>query len=203
MVVHCCSNRSTTGVVIFLLSSLVLILSPPPPVVAAWSWSFRQHRNDFVCVPKRRTVHGGVGGGSVDKNIRAGRFIMHGTSPPSTSSDDCRGSKTTSTRRGFVCGIIASGITTTATAALADGQGDGAAAVQLTAPGDAGRLFNEARALESQGNVAAAQRIYTKVTQLAPRFVYGWSQLGNTQTVFGDLKAAEQSYDTAIGSYSR
>lgn len=63
---------------------------------------------------------------------------------------------------------------------------------------DAKKLFNEGRALESQGNLAAALRLYSKVTQIAPRFVYGWSNLGNAQTGLGDLTAAEQSYNTAI-----
>jgi tetratricopeptide (TPR) repeat protein len=66
------------------------------------------------------------------------------------------------------------------------------------APSEANKLFQEGRALESQGNLAAAQKIYQKVTQLVPRFVYGWSNLGNTQTAFGDLDAAEISYTTAI-----
>jgi tetratricopeptide (TPR) repeat protein len=40
--------------------------------------------------------------------------------------------------------------------------------------------------------------LYDKVTKIAPRFIYGWSNLGNTQTAFGDLNAAETSYNTAI-----
>ena len=71
-------------------------------------------------------------------------------------------------------------------------------AVEVVATGDARKLFNEGRALESQGNMAAAQRLYSKVTKIAPRFVYGWSNLGNTQTAFGDLDAAEESYTTAV-----
>jgi tetratricopeptide (TPR) repeat protein len=63
---------------------------------------------------------------------------------------------------------------------------------------DVRKLFNEARAYESQGNLLAAQKLYEKVTSIAPRFLYGWSNLGNTQTAFGDLTAAEQSYTTAI-----
>ena len=63
---------------------------------------------------------------------------------------------------------------------------------------DAKKIFNEGRALESQGNLAAALRLYSKVTQIAPRFVYGWSNLGNAQTGLGDLTSAEQSYNTAI-----
>ena len=64
--------------------------------------------------------------------------------------------------------------------------------------GDAKKLFNEGRAYESQGNMAAAQRVYGKVTLISPKFVYGWSNLGNTQTALGDLPAAEASYDKAI-----
>ena len=70
--------------------------------------------------------------------------------------------------------------------------------VEVTAVGDAKKLFNEGRALESQGNMAAAQRLYAKVTKISPRFIYGWSNLGNTQTAFGDLNDAEESYSTAI-----
>lgn len=64
--------------------------------------------------------------------------------------------------------------------------------------GDAKKLFNEGRAYESQGNMAAAQRVYNKVTLIQPRFVYAWSNLGNTQTALGDLNAAEGSYTKAI-----
>jgi len=72
--------------------------------------------------------------------------------------------------------------------------------------------------------VAGAQRLYLKVTNLAPRFVYGWSNLGNTQGTFmetckiakeskakarphicgwslvalGALGSAEASYDNAV-----
>lgn len=63
---------------------------------------------------------------------------------------------------------------------------------------DARKLFNEARAYESQGNLITAQKLYDKVTRIAPNFIYGWSNLGNTQTAFGDLTAAEQSYTKAI-----
>ena len=72
-------------------------------------------------------------------------------------------------------------------------------AVDVVPPSsDAKKIFNEGRALESQGNLAAALRLYSKVTQIAPRFVYGWSNLGNAQTGLGDLTSAEQSYNTAI-----
>ena len=34
------------------------------------------------------------------------------------------------------------------------------------------QLFNEGRALETQGNMAAAQRLYSKVTKISPRVSY-------------------------------
>lgn len=71
-------------------------------------------------------------------------------------------------------------------------------ALALTASGDAKKLFNEGRALESQGNMLAAQRAYSKVTKIAPQFIYGYSSLGNTQTALGDLAAADASYTTSI-----
>jgi len=46
--------------------------------------------------------------------------------------------------------------------------------------------------------MAAAQRLYAKVTKISPRFVYGWSNLGNTQVALGALQPAEESYSTAI-----
>jgi len=70
--------------------------------------------------------------------------------------------------------------------------------VVVQVSGDAKKLFNEGRAYESQGNMAAAQRVYGKVTLISPRFVYGWSNLGNTQTALGDLRTAEASYNKAI-----
>lgn len=63
---------------------------------------------------------------------------------------------------------------------------------------DTKQLFSQARALEQQGNLQAAQRLYEKITAIAPDFVYGWSNLGNTQTAFGQLQEAEQSYSKAI-----
>jgi len=70
--------------------------------------------------------------------------------------------------------------------------------VQVVVKGDVKKLFDEARVLEQQGNMAAANRIYTKVTKMAPRFIYGWSNLGNTQVAFGALQPAEESYSTSI-----
>lgn len=70
--------------------------------------------------------------------------------------------------------------------------------VQVLPTGDVKKIFNEGRAYELQGNVAAAQRLYIKVTRIAPRFIYGWSNLGNTQVAFGDLDNADRSYTSAI-----
>jgi len=70
--------------------------------------------------------------------------------------------------------------------------------VQVVASGDAKQFFNEARALESQGNIAAAKRLYGRVTKISPRFIYGWSNLGNTQVALGELQSAEGSYSKAI-----
>jgi tetratricopeptide (TPR) repeat protein len=63
---------------------------------------------------------------------------------------------------------------------------------------DSKKLFNEGRALESQGNMIAAQRLYSKVTKISPRFVYGYSNLGNTQVALGDLNDADNNYSKAI-----
>ncbi|KAL3903335.1 MAG: hypothetical protein SGARI_005424 [Bacillariaceae sp.] len=46
--------------------------------------------------------------------------------------------------------------------------------------------------------MAAAQRLYAKVTKISPRFIYGWSNLGNTQVAMGDLGGAEENYSQAI-----
>ena len=71
-------------------------------------------------------------------------------------------------------------------------------AVQITAKGDVAKLFNEARAFEAQGNILAAQRLYLKVTNIAPRFIYGWSNLGNTLVAQGQLSDADDSYSKAV-----
>jgi len=70
--------------------------------------------------------------------------------------------------------------------------------VEAAVFGEAKQLFSQARALESQGNMAAAQRLYAKVTKMSPRYIYGWSNLGNTQVALGSLDPAEDSYATAI-----
>jgi tetratricopeptide (TPR) repeat protein len=46
--------------------------------------------------------------------------------------------------------------------------------------------------------MAAAQRLYAKVTKISPRFIYGWSNLGNTQVAMGDLQSADENYSQAI-----
>jgi len=70
--------------------------------------------------------------------------------------------------------------------------------VQASVSGEVKQFFAQGRALESQGNMAAAQRLYGKVTLMAPRFIYGWSNLGNTQVALGTLEPAEDSYTQAI-----
>lgn len=72
------------------------------------------------------------------------------------------------------------------------------AEVLVSVTGDVKSLFNEGRAKELQGNIAAAQRIYSKVTKMAPKFIYGWSSLGNTQVVIGSLSEADASYTKSI-----
>ena len=70
--------------------------------------------------------------------------------------------------------------------------------VQVVATGDVKKLFNDGRALEAQGNILAAQRLYIKVTKIAPRFIYGWSNLGNTLVAQGQLSEADESYTNAV-----
>ncbi len=69
---------------------------------------------------------------------------------------------------------------------------------QVMATGVVKKLFNEARAFEAQGNILAAQRLYLKVTNIAPRFIYGWSNLGNTLVAQGQLGEADESYSKAV-----
>lgn len=73
---------------------------------------------------------------------------------------------------------------------------DSAVLVQLS--GDAKKLYGEARVMEQQGNIQAAQRIYSKITKMEPGYIYGWSSLGNTQVALGALQPAEESYSRAI-----
>ena len=70
--------------------------------------------------------------------------------------------------------------------------------IQVLPTGDVKKLFNEGRALEAQGNILAAQRLYTKVTKISPGFIYGWSSLGNTLTAQGELNTADEAYTKAV-----
>jgi predicted TPR repeat methyltransferase len=45
--------------------------------------------------------------------------------------------------------------------------------------------------------MVAAQQLYAKVTKISPRFIYGWSNLGNTQEAMGDLAGADENYSQA------
>ena len=108
-------------------------------------------------------------------------------------------------RRTFISAISSSiGIITSSSILLplqvasADDSTTIPAPVIVAATGDAKKLFNEGRALEAQGNILAAQRLYLKVTKIAPRFIYGWSNLGNTLVAQGQLGEAEESYTKAI-----
>ena len=70
--------------------------------------------------------------------------------------------------------------------------------IQVLPSGDLKKLFNEGRALEAQGNILAAQRLYAKITKAFPSFIYGWSSLGNTLTAQGELNSAEEAYTKAV-----
>lgn len=111
-------------------------------------------------------------------------------------------------RRGFLLSsasgstaLIASILTSGAMSSYADVVVEQATAVvvQVNPPSpDIKKIFNEARGYEFQGNVPAANRLYSKVTKLAPGFIYGWSNLGNTQVVLGNLEDGEVSYTKSI-----
>lgn len=108
-------------------------------------------------------------------------------------------------RRKFISSMSAIGMASTTAAifpwqAVADDSSPAAALpeVQVVATGDVKKLFNEGRALEAQGNILAAQRLYIKVTKIAPRFIYGWSNLGNTLVAQGQLNDADDSYTKAV-----
>jgi tetratricopeptide (TPR) repeat protein len=144
----------------------------------------------------------------LSKSCNAWSFNSHSHSRKSTerkSNEALSHSSPLVARRSFVASvssslaIVASGILPTPSGAEdTAGVATSLPEVQVILTGDSKRFFNEARALESQGNLAAAQRLYSKVTKIVPRFIYGWSSLGNTQTAFGDLDSAEASYSTAI-----
>jgi tetratricopeptide (TPR) repeat protein len=111
-------------------------------------------------------------------------------------------------RRNFIKSIISMGLVASSipTAAIAEDTVSAAAAaaaavtspVQVVATGDAKKLFTEGRALEAQGNILAAQRLYIKVTKISPRFIYGWANLSNTLVAQGELNDADQTYTKAI-----
>ena len=113
-------------------------------------------------------------------------------------------------RRNFIKSVLSMGLLATSaipTAAIAEDNvvvSAAAAAAAVTSPvqvvaiGDAKKLFTEGRALEAQGNILAAQRLYIKVTKISPRFLYGWANLSNTLVAQGQLNDADQTYTKAI-----
>ena len=105
------------------------------------------------------------------------------------------------TRRQFISstiGFITSSSILSPWHAIADDDTAVVGDIIVSATGDTKKLFNEGRALEAQGNILAAQRLYSKVTKIAPNFIYGWSNLGNTLVAQGQLPQAEESYSKAI-----
>lgn len=103
-------------------------------------------------------------------------------------------------RRNFIKSVVSMGLTASSipTAALAEDAVATPSPVQVVATGDTKKLFNEGRALEAQGNILAAQRLYIKVTKISPRFIYGWANLSNTLVAQGQLNDADQKYTKAI-----
>lgn len=104
-------------------------------------------------------------------------------------------------RRNFIKSVVSMGFTASSipTAALAeDAVSTPLSPVQVVATGDTKKLFTEGRALEAQGNILAAQRLYIKVTKISPRFIYGWANLSNTLVAQGQLNDADQTYTKAI-----
>ena len=110
-------------------------------------------------------------------------------------------------RRNFIKSVLSMGLLATSaipTAAIAEDNVVVSAAAAVTSPvqvvaiGDAKKLFTEGRALEAQGNILAAQRLYIKVTKISPRFLYGWANLSNTLVAQGQLNDADQTYTKAI-----
>jgi Tfp pilus assembly protein PilF len=106
-------------------------------------------------------------------------------------------------RRNFIKSVVSMGLVASIpTGAIAEDVSAAATAlsspVQVVASGDAKKLFTEGRALEAQGNILAAQRLYIKVTKISPRFIYGWANLSNTLVAQGELNDADQTYTKAI-----
>jgi tetratricopeptide (TPR) repeat protein len=102
------------------------------------------------------------------------------------------------TRKDVINSISVSIFSLIAAPRLSSAEEDLALQPLVAVAGDTKKIFNEGRALEMQGNIAAAQRLYAKVTKIAPNFIYGWSNLGNTQVALGALEPAEDSYTRAI-----
>eukprot|EP00566_Odontella_aurita_P020806 CAMPEP_0113588080 /NCGR_PEP_ID=MMETSP0015_2-20120614/35300_1 /TAXON_ID=2838 /ORGANISM="Odontella" /LENGTH=360 /DNA_ID=CAMNT_0000493881 /DNA_START=15 /DNA_END=1098 /DNA_ORIENTATION=- /assembly_acc=CAM_ASM_000160 len=101
-------------------------------------------------------------------------------------------------RRRLLSAVVSASVAASKPLSAAAAEGDVESAAATAASGDAKPLFNEARALELQGRMEAAQRLYAKVTKISPRFVYGWSNLGNAQVALGNLGSADESYTTSI-----
>mmetsp|Transcript_8082 Transcript_8082/g.11583 ORF Transcript_8082/g.11583 Transcript_8082/m.11583 type:complete len:362 (+) Transcript_8082:162-1247(+) len=116
-----------------------------------------------------------------------------------TPSSDVDASKVSAvSRRSFTSKVSAAVIAYFPYAVNAEDGSSSIGDVQVKPTGDVKKIFNEGRALESQGNVASAQRFYQKVTKISPKFIYGWSNLGNTQVALGQLPEADRSYTNAI-----
>ena len=105
-------------------------------------------------------------------------------------------------RRNFIKSVVSMGLIASSVPAVALAEDNTVLAppspVQVVATGDTKKLFNEGRALEAQGNILAAQRLYVKVTKISPRFIYGWANLSNTLVAQGQLNDAEETYSKAI-----
>jgi hypothetical protein len=100
-------------------------------------------------------------------------------------------------RRSFMASLSSFGLMSLCGMPIKSGAEEAAAPI-VAATGDVKKLFTEGRALEAQGNILAAQRLYTKITKVSPGFIYGWSSLGNTLTAQGDLNTADEAYTKAI-----
>ena len=101
-------------------------------------------------------------------------------------------------RRSFLTVALSSSSTLVLSPLQAIADGEPSVIATPTGDGDLKKLFGEGQALEAQGNILAAQRIYTKATKIAPRFIYAWANLANTLVAQGDLSNADEAYTTAI-----
>lgn len=103
-----------------------------------------------------------------------------------------------SNRRSFLTSIASISLVSMPFQSVAEGSVVADVPIEVIPAGDVKKLFNEGRALEAQGNILAAQRLYTKITKVSPGFIYGWSSLGNTLTAQGELNTADEAYTKAI-----